>query len=294
MTQRAASEFFGAPWRVQDPAVLGAAAGVPTMLARDEQLFYHWITAHWARGHGAIVDLGCFVGGSTARLAEGHRKAGFGSVLHAYDRFTASAGVKQRFLYAAGIARFGGTDTLALTARLLQPWRERIDLHPGPIEAQSWSGGPIEVLVMDASKTTRTTDHMAAQFFPHLLAGRSLVVQQDYLHWRQPWVAAQMARMADWFTPVAAARDHTVAFLCTRPVTRQALEAGRCHDRAAGDTRDALIAARHQMRPLHLAAAVGQLIRAHRANPGIDAARDMVRPPRNAKDRPEGRPLVRG
>ncbi|HGG05640.1 MAG TPA: hypothetical protein ENK28_09300, partial [Aliiroseovarius sp.] len=193
------------PWQTVDPKALDATRPVPTMLSPEEQLLYYWIASEWAKGSGAIVELGCFVGGSTARLAEGHRVAGLKSEIHAFDRFLASETAKKNHFYSAGIAAFEGEDILPLAKSLLKPWADRITLHPGMIEDQDWTGGDIEVLVMDASKSTKASDHMAAKFFPHLIPGQSLVVQQDYLHWKQPWIAVQMERMANWFTPVAKA-----------------------------------------------------------------------------------------
>lgn len=68
------------------------------MLCREEQRLYHWIIAYCATGAGAVVELGCFSGGSTARLAGGT-----------------------------------GGDILPLASKLLQPWFDHIELHPGPL-----------------------------------------------------------------------------------------------------------------------------------------------------------------
>ncbi len=248
---------------------------VPTMLGEDEQLFYHWLTHDWSRDAGATVDLGCFAGGSTARLAEGHRKAGHSAMIHAYDRFGASAPVKESILYAQGVAPFEGEDILPLATALLEPWTEQIELHPGLIEDQIWDEGPIEILVMDASKNTRSMDRMAEIFFPSLIPGGSVVVQQDYLHWKTPWIAVQMARMAEHFVPVTVADPDTVAFLCVKAVDQTALAAGRCSGLSDADMRDGLGQARAAMRPFAAAPGVKKLIRATKANPGARATYQM-------------------
>jgi hypothetical protein len=270
-----ATPFAETPWRSFTPEMLGAAGAVPTMLAQEEQLFYYWLTRVWARGDGAVVDLGCFVGGSTARLAEGHRAAGLVGLIHAYDER-----IKKKILYSAGIEPFEGEDTLPLAVRLLEPWTRAIELHPGPIEHQSWEGGPIELLVMDASKVVAHMDRMAEIFFPSLIPGRSLVVQQDYLHWANPWIAIQMARMRKWFKPVAHARKDTVAFLCIAPVGEEALAAGRVGDLTDVAMRQALFAARRHMRALGVAEGVKALIRVQKANPGVRSAHQLRRPGR--------------
>ncbi|WP_424940986.1 hypothetical protein [Aliiroseovarius sp. S253] len=216
--------FKDSPWKALDPALLAQAANVPTMLAPEEQQFYAWATSEWMQDKGAVVDLGCFAGGSTARLAAGHQHAGHTGLIHAYDRFGANEEVKTHILYKQGIAPFEGNNILELAIDLLTPWTERISLHPGQIEDQSWEEGPIEILVMDASKTVQTMDAMTRTFFPSLIPGRSLVVQQDYLFWRQPWIAIQMELLADYFVPVAHVPNNTMVFLNTKQIDGTALE----------------------------------------------------------------------
>jgi hypothetical protein len=218
--------FKDAPWEALDPALLAQAAKVPTMLAPEEQQFYFWATSEWMQDKGAVVDLGCFVGGSTARLAAGHQLAGHKGLIHAYDRFGANEAVKEYILYAQGIAPFEGNKTLDLAIDLLTPWTERISLHPGQIEDQIWEDGPIEILVLDASKTIPNMDAMTRTFFPSLIPGRALVVQQDYLFWRLPWIAIQMELLADYFTPVACVPEHTIVFMNTKQIDDDALKIG--------------------------------------------------------------------
>lgn len=218
--------FKDDPWDTLDPALLAQAAKVPTMLAPEEQRFYFWTTSKWMQDEGAVVDLGCFVGGSTARLAAGHQHAGHRGLIHAYDRFGANEATKEHILYAQGITPFEGNETLDLAINLLTPWTERIALHPGQIEDQFWDEGPIEILVMDASKSVQTMDAMARIFFPSLIPGRSLVVQQDYLYWRLPWIAMQMELLADYFTPVACVPGHTAVFLNTKQIDEAAVNTG--------------------------------------------------------------------
>ena len=266
------------PWtRLLDRA-LGPARDVPTMLSVEEQKLYYWLAAFWAEGAGAVVDLGCFAGGSTARLAEGARVAGHGGAVHAFDRFTADESAKARILHPQGVPAFEGTDILPLARRLLAPWEGRVTLHRGEIEAANWAAGPIELLVMDASKTAATGDAMAGIFFPHLIAGRSLIVQQDYLHWSQPWVPAQMEALAEFVRPVAHAPRDTVVFLVERVPDATALAAARIADLddAALDAHLASAAAR--LEGFGLAPRLAEMRAALAANPGERRAFAFTRP----------------
>ncbi len=192
----APSCFADQPWAALTDADL-AGVGVPTVLSPDERRLYFWLARDWACGAGALVDLGCFVGGSTALLAEGQRRAGRAAPVHGHDAFTVSERFKAQFLYPAGVPAFAGADMLPVARQLLHPWAGTVRLHPGRIEDQVRDGVPIEIRAMDASNTAGTADAMAAAFLPALVPGRGIVIQQDFLHWRQPWVAAQMALLGD-------------------------------------------------------------------------------------------------
>ncbi|MEX5730265.1 hypothetical protein Ga0609869_003618 [Rhodovulum iodosum] len=219
--------FAKAPWNGVSDDDLAPAAHVPTMISPDERRLYFWLAAHWATGAGALVDLGCFAGGSTARLAAGQHAAGRAAPIHAYDRFTADEKVKRRVLYSGGVAPFDGNDILPLARRLLAPWQGCISFHPGEIEDNGWPGGPIEILALDACKSTAATDAIAGAFFPHLVAGRSVVVHQDFLHWSQPWLPAQMELLAEYFTPLAHCPPSSLVYLCTAAPDAAALAAAR-------------------------------------------------------------------
>lgn len=268
-TGSAAKVFAARPWNDLDAAsISGAALAVPTMLSAEEQALYFWLGAVWARGEGTVVDLGCFAGGSTARLADGLRLAGRATAIHAYDRFTASEKVKARVLYPRGIEPFDGTDILPLAQRLLAEWAPAVSLHPGDIATQHWAGGPIEILVLDASKTTSSSDRVAETFFPALIPGRSVVVQQDFLHWRQPWLPVQMQLLAGCFRPLAFCPKDTVAFLCTRVPGTAELAAARTDGLGDGEMIAHLRAAMPDYERWSLRHRLRRQIKALRRNPG--------------------------
>ena len=221
------SEFSGTPWRDIADQIPQRARAVPTMLKAEEQALYFWIARDWAKGAGAIVDLGCFAGGSTARLAAGAEAAGYAAEIHAYDRFSANEKTKENTLYPQGVAPFEGEDIRPLAERLLAPWADMIALYPGDLLQSRWHGGPIEVLAVDAAKSARAADRIADRFFPALIPAGSLIVQQDFLHRRQPWLIAQMHLLAGAAVPVAFCAHDCVAFLVTEQIDRDRLAAAR-------------------------------------------------------------------
>ena len=138
------------PWLALRNVDLGKAATVPSMLNPEEARFYVWLARSMAHVPGAIVDLGCFAGGSTAYLAEGNRQGGGSAQIYAYDQFGASEKAKARQLYAKGVTPFEGNDILPLAKDFLAPWAPNIQFRPGRIEDNDWDEGAISLLVLDA------------------------------------------------------------------------------------------------------------------------------------------------
>lgn len=215
------AEFAAAPWDAVTGRDLKPAQQVPTMLHRQEQKLYYWLARNAVGGGGAVVDLGAFAGGSTARLAQGLSDAGSRAAVHAYDRFTVDAKTKQIWLYAQGVAPFDGSDLLPLAKMLLAPWADRIRFHVGEIQDSAWdpADGPISLLLLDACKRTAWTDSTARTFYPHLIAGRSVINHQDFLQWNQFWLPPHMLLMADFFQPLAFIRNSSVLFRCVQVPT---------------------------------------------------------------------------
>lgn len=220
------------PWNAPDIAVPAEALAVPTMLSDEEARLLYWLCRDKLTGAGAICDLGCFLGGSTARMAAGlaeagHADAGNGARIFAFDRFTLQDRQKEKFLYPLGIAPFAGDDMLPIARSFLARWSDLISFHRGDITAHQWTSGPIEVLFVDAGKTPAATDALSEIFMPSLIAGQSWLVAQDYQHWRQPWIIAQMELLSDCFEMVGWCDRGTVLFRCTAPVTPDRLAAAR-------------------------------------------------------------------
>lgn len=195
------------------------------MLNNAESRLYHWLGQR-AAGFGAVVDLGTFAGGSAARLLSGLALSGRAYHLHAYDFYTASGHARERFVPGAVADTVTGkADIYGMAQAHLAPWAPHVSLHRGDIAEAVWDGGPIAVLVIDAAKRAVTADHIARTFMPHLVAGQSVVVQQDLLQDGLPWLPAQMVALSDYFVPLTKIAPDNVVFLCTQVPGAAALAA---------------------------------------------------------------------
>ncbi|NJS38087.1 MAG: hypothetical protein HC783_02760 [Rhodobacteraceae bacterium] len=254
-------DWAAKPWKAVSDDDLGAALAVPSMLTMDEARLYYWLAAQ-AEGFGAVIDLGTHRGGSAARLLAGLAAGSSQAPLYTYDRF-ATPEVR--------------SDMLTQVQTALAPWGARATCVKGDIARQTWSGGAVEVLSVDAAKSPTTADRIAEEFFPALEPFRSVLIQQDFLHAKQPWLPVQMAALADCFQLVARAGNVCAVFIPTAKVTSDHLKAARTE----GLTDKALLArldeAAHRFSPALPAQRFADQRAMVLANPGVRDAWRMKR-----------------
>lgn len=226
-----------------------SCANVPTMLIPDELRLLHYLVDECYTGEGAIVDAGCFLGGSTLALADGlrrnlqRRRRVEEKLIHTYDRFEIEDYTIDQFFSGSAQA---GESFRPLFDRNIAPYATLVEVHAGDVCSWPWQGGPIEILFIDIAKHWTVCDWVTWQFFPRLIPGKSLVIQQDYLyhHW-VAWLHITMEFYSDYFEyvcdtgvnsavfrntrkiPEGVLREHTVASLSTA-------EKIELMDRAAG------------------------------------------------------------
>ncbi len=255
------TESIGAKWRRQPlPA---ACTNVPTMLVPAELRLLNYLAQDVYTGAGAIVDAGAFLGGSTVALAEGLRRnrrwtrPASGKPIHSYDRFEVEEWMRGVY-FPEHVA--AGTSVREQFDSNIAPYADLVEVHAGDVMDQQWTGGPIEILFIDIAKHWTVSDWVTWQFFPHLIPGRSLVVQQDYLyhHW-VAWLHVTMELYADYFEYVCDTEVNSAVFLNTKAIPPSVLrrhsvasltvdERSALMDRAAarfsGRKRDLLVSAK--------------------------------------------------
>ena len=207
-------------WRAR--ALAPAVQDVPTMLVPDELRLLQYVAEDWYSGQGAIVDAGSFLGGSTVTLAEGlqrnlqRRGQPESRLIHSYDRFEVEDWTIGPF-FEADVRP--GESFKSRFERNIAAYADLVEVHSGDVRAFPWMGGPIELLFVDIAKHWRVCDWISWQFFPWLIPGKSLVVQQDYLyhHW-VAWLHVTMEYYADYFEYVCDTEVNSVVFRNTRRI----------------------------------------------------------------------------
>jgi hypothetical protein len=180
----------------------------------------HWLASRYCMGAGVIVDGGCFVGGSTLPLAEGlrARRGDAAERIHVYDRFEVEPYMSDMYFEDEGL-RGGDSFRPVFDANTVQV-ADLLRVHEGDLLANGWSGDPIELLFVDFSKTWDLNDFIVKEFFPSLIAGRSVVVQQDFVFSACPWVPVTMEYLSEYFEPVAFTEYCSVVYFCHRQPPR--------------------------------------------------------------------------
>lgn len=208
-----------------------------TMLNPEEQQMLRWLTREYYAGPGAIIDAGCFLGGSTISFASGLRDFGKSAKIHSYDLFVSDEYSAEHF--SAGEFVAGGS-FFHVFERETKPFSDLIVPHAGDITKEPAPLEETEILFIDLSKTKEINDHLIREFFPTLIPGRSVVVQQDYLHYFLPWLHITMEKFADHFELLCDTEFNSAVFGLTKRVTREQAEAGTW-DAMTGDERAALM-----------------------------------------------------
>ena len=176
------------------------------MTSRREQQWLRRYAAQSYRGAGAIVDLGCFLAGTTIALAEGlalNRRA-HRQQIHAYDLFIWNEGYEA---WAKGTELEGrfrpGGSFLPEFRKRIERWRDCVVVHIEDLREARWSGGAIEFLYIDAMKSPKVAGAIAFNFFPHLIPGKSYIAHQDFPHYVTWWIHILTYRLRDSFRFVA-------------------------------------------------------------------------------------------
>ena len=213
------------PWR--DVVLPQDAVGIPTMLSKAERRLLYSLARDYASGGGAIVDAGCFLGGSTAALLAGVRdrsEARAGPV-ETYDLFKIEEFTVQKFFAGDRSARVGESFRPRFEAHVARFDAPHV-VHEGDITEVGWSGGPIDVLFLDLLKSWEINDAVLRDFFPSLVPGRSVIVHQDYGWGDTPWIPISVELMRGSLVLVDWMEWGSHVFFVERALPRDILEDG--------------------------------------------------------------------
>lgn len=178
------------------------------MVSFEERRFLRWYAEKQFTGAGQIVDLGCWLGASTLPLLEGlaqnSNPATKQRKVYAYDRF-----IWEGWMPLAGFGSLysDGQSFVQEFRKAVASWKDSVVVQEGDLTKLAWTGNQIEFLFIDAMKSWELARAICINFFPSLIPGVSLLVQQDFNHFYESWIHLLMYRLRDYCVPLFAIPD---------------------------------------------------------------------------------------
>ena len=215
------------PWELLEHTFDGPP--IPSMICAQELRFLHYLTHHHYTGAGAVVDLGPLFGSSSYALLSGMSRG----CIQSYDLW-------EFFPDCEGLLGESlplGTDIYPLFKENLSRFADRVAPHKGDLLQYVWTGGPIEILFIDAAKSPELMLHIANDLFPSLIPG-AFVIQQDWVSYGTPWIQIAMGLLAEFFEIMDSPEGGTVCFRVKRRIPSRVLASGYFMDPRAAEFLD--------------------------------------------------------
>jgi hypothetical protein len=163
----------------------------------ERECYYRWALAKALKNEGAIVELGAWMGASTAYIAAGVRDSGSDRKVHVYDQFVSKAGHKEKvkaFYDKQGIDAVPVGPSLETFKKNLGPLMEFVEPHQGKIEQMQWGDEPIALLITDAPKRVPAISSVLTKLRKALQPG-SIMAWQDFCHFPSYEIPACLYRL---------------------------------------------------------------------------------------------------
>jgi hypothetical protein len=178
------------PWSGED---LGEC-DVPGMVTPEECAYYLYIGRFYA-GFGEVVELGPWLGRSTTYICRGlaQNSTFAGRRVRVFDDFVwRSSWMDDRVQPVERLPNHA--DFLGLFERYARPLEPVIDVAKRKITTYDgndavaqleWAGEPVEIIYVDCGRTFEANEAWWRIFSPSFVAGRTLVVLQDWATHRE-------------------------------------------------------------------------------------------------------------
>lgn len=216
--------FQGRPWNRGRFAEVQKACY--SMLTPEEIRLLYWLTNQRYSGAGQIIDAGAFVGGSTNALATGLLDSGKQGLIRSFDLFV--CGYFEGNHEALGRPGEGASFRPQFDLNIARV-KDIVEVNEGDIQGFPFAE-PIEILFLDCLKAPFINDFVVKELFSKLIPGKSIIIQQDYLHEYLPWIHVTMEMLEEYFAVITHTEVNSVAYLLIQEIPRGALDSIRWRD----------------------------------------------------------------
>ncbi len=213
---------------------------IPTMLTREEVRYLFWLGKSVWDGTGNLVEIGPWLGGSTACLAAGMKASGLPAEkrLKVFDNF-----IWRQFMASrADLPIEPGQSFQSYFLENIKQYDDIVDAHARALPDEELSHDneadakrfhsfeqvslfdymfpdPVSILFIDGAKSWRGMLHLLKTLNNLLIPGQSYLVCQDYKYWGTYWVPVMISFLKDYLEPVHnVLNGTTVTFRLTKPI----------------------------------------------------------------------------
>jgi len=189
-----------------------------SMLTPSEIALLFMLVKDCYAGLGEIVDLGPLLGVGTNALARGLVKnvAAVSKVkrIHSFDLFLA----KGMGTVVTERARSGSVLDRFLRNNI--DYLPQISVSAGDFLAMTWDRSAVEILFIDIAKSWELNTPVIRECFPCLIPDRSIVIQQDYVHFGEYWLPIAMEFFGDCFDHLYFVDGATSVYRCRKEIPK--------------------------------------------------------------------------
>ncbi len=182
------------------------------MLSQQDKLLYYYLAKNYYTGEGNIIDGCAFVGGTTICFSTGlmgNKNYTKDKKLIVYDLFRDSLDgfnskyLQQRFSQEDFILGQDYIDFEKIFLKNIKFYEKYINIVVNKgnfLDYKTYNyQNPIEILSIDIAKNKDLMLHACHTFFPRLIAGKSLVILQDWITVPLPFIHIAMNLLNEYF-----------------------------------------------------------------------------------------------
>jgi len=154
--------------------------GIPAMSPPEVHQYLREIGTEWT-GQGVAMEVGCWLGATSAALLDGLVEAGYDKRFWAFDRWRANES-EIRKAKEHGVDLLMDQNLLPLYLKNTVPIYQDINMIAGriPETFRAYDGAPIEVCVFDAPKRNPTFRKSIQFVEPHFIPGVTVLGLMDF------------------------------------------------------------------------------------------------------------------
>jgi hypothetical protein len=200
----------------------------PSMMSDAERWLLYNLAQRYYRGAGQIIDAGIFLGGSTHCFAAGLRRnertaeatTRWERPIISLERAVVSPTMPGFFARHGFGRHYAPGDSFAdLLVETVKPHLDLVELRIGDIVEMGSVDDRIEILFLDVLKNQKIANFAIQEYFPNLIPGRSIVIQQDYFFEGLPFIKTYQEFFGQAFEYIGEVGSSAV-FRCVERITQ--------------------------------------------------------------------------